>query len=83
MKKLSSLSVKMTKVSMILLVFVIFIAIAGLTESMVNGQWLGVIVSALVLYGSITLIVKIVKTKNFKTIEDLEGPGSLGEEITD
>ncbi len=80
-KKMKALSLDLTKALILFLGFVAFLAMAGLAESLASGKWFWLAVSILVTVGSVWLIDRISRSKNFKTINRLEGPSSLGEKM--
>lgn len=80
-KSLVVLNLKMTKIIMIVLALVVLIGLAGIAESMSNSNLFGAVVSILIVFGSLVLINRISKTKNFKMVNRLETSDSLGEEL--
>ena len=80
-KSFKVFGLEMTKAVIGTLALLAVLAIAGLIESVLAGNLFWVIVSILILLGSVALIMRISKTKNFKIINRLEGPNSLGEEM--
>ena len=74
-------SLAMTKALTVALALIIILAIAGFAESILSGRLLWAVISALIIWGSIRMIARLSKSRNFKTINRLEGPSSLGEEM--
>lgn len=81
MKKSLLLSIVATKVAIVFFALLIILGAAVFAESILSGAWLWAAISALIIGGAIKMLSRISKTKNFKIINRLEGPSSLGEEM--
>ncbi len=79
MKKMKVLSIVATKVLLVITGLIFLLGLAGLAESVSLGSVLWAIFSVAIIFLSLKGIICLVKTKNFKTINRLEGPKSLGE----